>query len=95
MRLKPLLDYVVIVPLAREEMSKGGIVLPQNTKENCFRGEVMAVGPGRMVEGKLVKPPIRKGNKVIFIGSVATTTVIIDGSEHFIVPYGVIVGKLE
>lgn len=66
-RIKPLGDRVVVLPSAREEMTKGGIVLPDTAKEKPSEGKVIAVGPGRVTdEGKVVPPEIKEGDTVIY-----------------------------
>ena len=66
-KMQPLGDRVVIRPLTEEEVSKGGIILPDTAKEKPQRGEVVAVGPGRVDEsGKRVAMEVKKGDKVIY-----------------------------
>jgi chaperonin GroES len=65
--LTPLGDRVVIRPLAREEMTKSGIVLPDTAKEKPQRGEVIAIGQGRLNEkGDRVQMDVKKGDQVLF-----------------------------
>ena len=65
--LRPLGDRVVVKPLEREEMTKSGIVLPDTAKEKPQEGEVLAVGPGRVLDnGERVKLDVKEGEKVIF-----------------------------
>jgi len=65
--LRPLGDRVVIKPLAREEVTKGGIVLPDTATEKPQQGEVVAVGPGRVLDsGDRVTLDLREGDRVIF-----------------------------
>lgn len=66
MEIKPLGDRVVIKKLEAEEKTKSGIVLPGTAKEQPQMAEVLAVGPGGMVDGKEVKMELKKGDKVIF-----------------------------
>ncbi len=67
MNLRPLGDRVVIKPLEREEVTKSGIVLPDTAKEKPQEGEVMAVGPGRILDsGDRVTPDVKQGDKVLF-----------------------------
>ncbi len=66
-KLQPLGDRVVIRPSSKEEVSKGGIILPDTAKEKPQRGVVIAVGPGRLdEEGKRVPMEVKKGDKVIY-----------------------------
>lgn len=65
--LEPLGDRVIVKPIAREEVTKGGIVLPDTVKEKPQEGEVLAVGPGRINEdGKRIPLDVKKGDKVIY-----------------------------
>lgn len=66
MNLKPLGDRVVLRQLAAEEMTKSGIVLPGQNKEKPQQAEVVAVGPGEMVDGELVPMQVKVGDKVIY-----------------------------
>jgi len=66
-KIEPLGDRVVIRPTPKEEMSKGGIVLPDTAKEKPQEGEIIAVGPGRLTDdGKHIAMEVKKGNKVIY-----------------------------
>jgi len=65
--LKPLGDRVVIRPMAREEVTRSGIVLPDTAKEKPQRGEVVAVGPGRHDEdGERIPMDVKEGDQVLF-----------------------------
>ena len=65
--LRPLGDRVVIRPLAREEVTKSGIVLPDTAKEKPQQGEVVAVGPGRVLDnGDRVTVDLKAGDRVLF-----------------------------
>jgi chaperonin GroES len=66
-KLEPLADRLVVKPIEREEVTKGGIVLPDTAKEKPQEGEVLAVGPGRMSdEGKRIPMDIAKGDTVVY-----------------------------
>ncbi len=84
MKLKPLHDRVVIKADESEEVTKGGIYLPDTAKEKPQRGEVIAVGPGKTEDGKLVVPQVKKGDKVLY-GKYSGTEVTIDDTEYLIV----------
>ena len=66
MNLKPLGDRVVLRQLAAEETTKSGIVLPGQNKEKPQQAEVVAVGPGAVVDGKLEPMDVKVGDKVIY-----------------------------
>ena len=66
-KLRQLGDRVVIQPTPREEMTKSGIVLPDTAKEKPQQGEVLAVGPGRILDsGERIKMDVSDGDKVLF-----------------------------
>ena len=66
-KLQPLADRLVVKPIAREEMTKSGIVLPDTAKEKPQEGEVLAVGPGRLSEdGKRIPLEVKVGDRVIY-----------------------------
>jgi chaperonin GroES len=67
LNLRPLSDRVVIKPLEREEVTRSGIVLPDTAKEKPQQGEVLAVGPGRVLDtGERVVPDVKAGERVLF-----------------------------
>ena len=66
-KLQPLGDRVVVKPSAEEDVTKGGIILPDTAKEKPQRGTVIEVGPGRLdEEGKRIPMEVKKGDKVIY-----------------------------
>ncbi len=66
-KLQPLADRVVVKPIEGEDVSKGGIILPDTAKEKPQKGQVIAVGPGRLdADGKRIPPEVKKGDKVIY-----------------------------
>ena len=67
LNLRPLGDRVVVKPLAREEVTTSGIVLPDTATEKPQQGEVLAVGPGRVLDtGERVSPDVQQGERVLF-----------------------------
>jgi len=66
-KLQPLADRLVVKPIEREEVTKGGIVLPDTAKEKPQEGEVLAVGPGRLSDdGKRIAMQVKVGDRVIY-----------------------------
>ncbi len=66
-KLQPMADRVVVKPIEREEVTKGGIVLPDTVKEKPQEGEVLAVGPGRLSDdGKRIAMDVKVGDRVIY-----------------------------
>lgn len=84
MQLLPLGDRVVLKQLEAEETTKSGIVLPGQNKEKPQQAEVIAVGPGGMVDGKEVKMQVEVGQQVIY-SKYAGTDVKLDDEEYIIV----------
>jgi len=94
MNLKPLSDRVVIKQVAAEETTKSGIVLPGNAKEKPQEAEVLAVGPGGMVDGKEIKMEVKVGDHVIY-SKYAGTEIKLDGEELMIVKQSDILAVVE
>ena len=85
MKLKPLQDRVVVKAAEAEEISKGGIILPDTAQEKPQQGEVIAVGPGKISDsGELIKPQVKKGDKVLY-GKYSGTEITFDGEDYLIV----------
>ena len=94
MKLKPLADRVIIKMVEAEETTKGGIILTGSAKEKPDVAEVLAVGPGGVVDGKEVEMTVKVGNHVI-TSKYAGTQVKIDGEELTIVRQGDILAVVE
>ena len=84
MKLVPLGDRVVLQQLEAEEATKSGIVLPGQAQEKPQQAEVVAVGPGGLVDGKEVKMEVKVGDKVIY-SKYAGTDVKLEEKEYVIV----------
>lgn len=83
MNLKPLGDRVVVKPSAGEERTPSGIVLPDTAKEKPQEGEVMAVGSGRIEDGKKIPLEVQTGDKIIY-SKYGGTEVKVEGIEYLI-----------
>ena len=94
MTVKPLFDRVVIKNVETEEVTKGGIVLPGSAKEKPQMAEVLAVGPGGLVDGKEVKMQVQVGQKVIY-SKYAGTEVKLDNQELILVRQSDILAVVE
>ena len=94
MNIKPLGDRVVIKRLEAEEKTKSGIVLPGSAKEQPQMAEVVAVGPGGIVDGKEIVMEVKVGDKVIF-SKYAGTEVKYDGEAYTIVKQNDILAVVE
>lgn len=83
MKLRPLGDRVVIKKVEAEETTKSGIVLPGTAKEKPQVAEIIAVGPGGVVDGKEIKMEVKVGDKVIF-SKYSGNEIKMDGEEYTI-----------
>ena len=94
MKIRPLADRVLIKSLEVEETTKSGIVLPNTAKEKPQVAEIVAVGPGGVVDGKEVKMEVKVGDKVL-ISKYSGTEVKVDGDEFTIVKQSDILAVVE
>lgn len=94
MKLVPLGDRVVLKQLEAEEKTKSGIILTSAAQEKPQEAEVVAVGPGGVVEGKEVTMQVKEGQKVIY-SKYAGTEVKLDGNEYIIVRQSDILAVVE
>ena len=94
MNLKPLADRVIIKMVEAEETTKSGIILTGSAKEKPEVAEVIAVGPGGMVDGKEVVMNVKPGDKVIY-SKYAGTEVKLDGEEYILVRQSDILAVVE
>ena len=94
MNIKPLADRVVIKMLEAEETTKSGIILAGTAKEKPQVAEVVAVGPGGVVDGKEVKMELIVGDKVI-MSKYAGTEVKLDGEEYIILRQSDVLAKID
>ena len=83
MNLKPLGDRVIIKQDDAEETTASGLILTSNAKEKPQRGEVIAVGEGKMIHGKIIPVPVKPGDVVIY-GKYSGNEIIVDGEEYVI-----------
>ena len=93
-KIRPLQDRVIVKRVKEEEKTKGGIIIPDSAKEKPVEGEVLAVGNGKVVDGKLQTPDVKAGDRILF-GKYSGTEVKIDGEEHLILREDDILGVLE
>ena len=94
MKLTPLGDRVVLKQLVAEETTKSGIVLPGQSKEKPQQAEVVAVGPGGVVDGKEVTMQVKVGDQVIY-SKYAGTDVKLDEEEYIVVKQNDILAIVE
>ena len=94
-KIRPLHDRVIVKRLPEEEVTKGGIIIPDSAKEKPIQGEVVAVGPGKTLDnGKTVALDVKVGNKVLF-GKYVGSEVKLDGTEHLILREDEILAVLD
>ncbi|MDR1126377.1 MAG: co-chaperone GroES [Deltaproteobacteria bacterium] len=84
MNLKPLNDRVLVKRLESEEKTAGGLFIPDTAKEKPSKGEIIAVGPGKVADdGKAIAMTVKKGDKVLF-NKYAGTEIKLDGVDHLV-----------
>lgn len=95
MNMKPLGNRVVVEPIEEEEITAGGIVLPETAKEKPQRGSILAVGPGdRDDNGKRVEMDVKKGDTVLF-AKYSGTEIKVDGKKLLIMRESDILAIIE
>jgi chaperonin GroES len=94
MNFRPIGNRALVRRDKNDETTPGGIVIPENAKEKLTRGEVIAVGPGILENGKRVEPLIKRGDKIVF-GKYSGQEVTLDGDELIIMPEEEIYGVIE
>jgi chaperonin GroES len=84
MKIKPLEDRVVVRAQEAEEVSNGGIILPDTAKEKPQQGQIVATGPGKTSDsGSLIKLTVKKGDSILY-GKYSGTEITVDGKEYLI-----------
>ena len=95
MKIEPLDDRIVVEQMEAEEVTKGGIVLPDTAKEKPQEGKVIAVGPGRMLDtGERAKPAVKPGDLVVY-AKYGGTEVEVDDKEYMILRESDVLAKVE
>lgn len=82
-KVKPLADRVVIRALEETEQMRGGLYIPDTAKEKPQQGEIVAVGPGKVEDGKRVDMEVKVGDKVLY-GKYSGTEVTVDNEQYLI-----------
>lgn len=84
MNLTPLHDRVIVKPAPAEEMTKGGLIIPDTVKEKPQRGEIVAIGTGKVAEdGKVTPLAVKIGDNVLY-GKYSGTEIAVDGVDYLI-----------
>ena len=95
MKIRPLQDRLVVKRVAEEEVTKGGIIIPDAAKEKPVEGEVVAVGSGKVLEDGKSRPlDVKVGDRVLF-GKYSGNEIKLDGVEHLILREEEILGVVE
>ena len=94
MSVRPLGDRVLVLPIEQDEVKKGGIIIPDTAKEKPQEGKIVAVGPGKHEDGKLVPMNVKKGDRVLY-SKYGGTEIKIDGKDHLIMREDDILGVLD
>lgn len=94
MKIKPLHDRVIVKRLAEDEKTKGGIIIPDSAKETPAEGKVIAVGPGKKEDGKIVPLDVKVNDRIIF-SKYAGNEIKIEGEEFLIMKEDDILGIVE
>ena len=95
LKIKPLADRVLIEPMAAEEKTASGIIIPDTAKEKPAEGKITAVGDGKTLEnGEKQALVVKVGDRVLF-GKYAGTEITIDGEEHLIMREDDIIAIVE
>ena len=94
MKIRPINDRILVLRIAEEQKTAGGIIIPDTAKEKPQEGKVIAVGPGKIGDdGKRVPLEVKKGDRVLF-SKYAGTDIKIDGVEHVFMREDDILGVL-
>ncbi len=95
MKIRPLQDRIIVKRIEGDEVSPGGIIIPDSAKEKPQEGKIIAVGKGKIGEdGKIQPLDVKKGDKVLF-SKYAGSEVNIDGDEHLIIREDDVLGVIE
>jgi len=93
-KIRPLHDRIIVKRIDQEEKTLGGLIIPDTAKEKPQEGKVIAVGPGKYEDGKLIAVDIKLGDKVLF-GKYSGTEIKLNGEEHLILREDDILGVIE
>jgi len=93
-KIRPLHDRVIVKRIAEEEKTKGGIIIPDTAKEKPQEGRVVAVGPGKHEDGKIIPLDVKAGDKILF-GKYSGAEIKLNGEGHLILREEDILGIIE
>lgn len=95
MKLSPIRDRVLVKPIEETNVTKSGIVIPDNAAEKPIRGKVLAVGSGKLLDNGTVIPLVIKQGDTILYGKYAGTTVKLDNEDHIVLKEDDILAVVE
>jgi chaperonin GroES len=93
-KIRPLHDRIIAKRIDEEEKTKGGLIIPDTAKEKPQEGTVIAVGPGKQEDGKVITLDVKAGDRILF-GKYSGTEIKLDGEEHLILREDDILGVIE
>ena len=93
MNVKPMEDRVLLKPMEAETKTTGGIIIPDNAKEKPQQGKVVAVGPGKVEDGKKIEMEVKAGD-IILYGKYSGSEITVDGKEYLIMRESDILAKM-
>jgi chaperonin GroES len=93
-KIRPLHDRIIVKRIDLEEKTPGGLIIPDTAKEKPQEGKVIAIGPGKYEDGKLIAVDVKLGDKVLF-GKYSGAEIKLNGEEHLIVREDDILGVIE
>src|SRR4029450_5697811 len=93
-KIRPLHDRGIVKRIEEEAKTKGGLIIPDTAKEKPQEGRVVAVGPGKQDDGKVIPLGVKAGDKILF-GKYSGTEIKLDGEEHLIMKEDDILGVIE
>jgi chaperonin GroES len=94
MKIRPLHDRVIVKRIKEEEKTKGGLIIPDTAKEKPQEGTVVAVGPRKQEDGKIISMDVKAGDRILF-GKYSGTEIKLDDEEHLILREDDILGVIE
>lgn len=93
-KIRPLHDRILVKRLNEEEKTKGGIIIPDSAKEKPQEAKVIAVGKGRLEEGKVIPLDVKVGDRILF-SKYSGSEIKLEGEEHLILKEDEVLGILE
>ncbi len=93
-KIRPLHDRVIVKRIQEDEKTAGGLFIPDTAKEKPQEGKVVAVGPGKSEDGKVIPLGVKAGDKILF-GKYSGTEIKLDGEEHLIMREDDILGVID